>query len=134
MISFLTVVHLVICVLIVALVLLQFGKGAEQGGILSSTSGASQNIFSTSSQGNILTKTTAVLATGFFITTFLLSTLQAKKAKQSLLDKDPSAINIQLNNDKAAVPAPAASASTSAAAPAASSTATATATATSGKN
>ena len=43
MITFLIVLHVIICILLVVAVLLQFGKGAEMGAVMGS--GASQAVF-----------------------------------------------------------------------------------------
>lgn len=70
-------VHVLIAFAIIALILLQQGKGAEMGA--SFGSGASQTLFGASGSGNFFSRTTAWLAAAFFITSFSLAVL----AKQS---------------------------------------------------
>jgi preprotein translocase subunit SecG len=63
MLHALMIFQAVVSILLIILVLLQFGKGAEAG--LLSGGGASDAAFSTAQKGNILTKITTVLAVIF---------------------------------------------------------------------
>ena len=63
--TILIVVHLAVTVGLVAIILLQQGKGADMGAAFGS--GASQTVFGASGSGSFLTRTTAFLATVFFI-------------------------------------------------------------------
>jgi len=63
--------HLVISVTLVVLVLMQQGKGADMGAAFGS--GASQTVFGSQGSGSFLTRTTAVLATVFFLTSLTLA-------------------------------------------------------------
>lgn len=72
------VVHVLLAISMVGFVLIQRGKGAETGA--SFGGGASQTVFGSSGSGNFLTRTTAVLATCFFLTSFGLAYLAKQKA------------------------------------------------------
>ncbi|MFM1896615.1 MAG: hypothetical protein RLZZ385_1689 [Pseudomonadota bacterium] len=72
------VVHVVVAILIVGLVLLQQGKGADAGA--SFGSGASQTVFGASGSGNFLTRATTVAATVFFITSLSLAIFAKDRA------------------------------------------------------
>ena len=72
MLGYLTVFHVVVCILIVILVLLQFGKGAEVGLFASS----SENMFSSSQRKNVLARATTVLMVLFIANSILLARLQ----------------------------------------------------------
>jgi preprotein translocase subunit SecG len=72
------IAHLLIALAIVGLILLQQGKGAEMGA--SFGAGASQTLFGAEGSGNVLTRTTALLATLFFVTSFGLAILAKDKA------------------------------------------------------
>jgi len=61
------VFHILAAVGIVVLVLLQHGKGADMGAAFGS--GASGSLFGASGSANFLSRTTAVLASVFFVTT-----------------------------------------------------------------
>jgi preprotein translocase subunit SecG len=71
------IVHLVVAVALVVMVLLQQGKGADMGA--SFGSGASGSLFGASGSANFLSRTTAVLATIFFITSLLLTYLLGRQ-------------------------------------------------------
>ena len=62
---------------LVVMVLLQQGKGADMGA--SFGSGASGSLFGASGSANFLSRTTAVLATIFFITSLLLTYLSSRQ-------------------------------------------------------
>src|SRR3989338_6798643 len=65
MTTFLTIVHVSTCVLLILVVLIQSGKGAE---ISASLGGSSQTVFGSSGGANFFTRLTAGLATVFMIT------------------------------------------------------------------
>ncbi|MCB8889123.1 MULTISPECIES: preprotein translocase subunit SecG [Halomonadaceae] len=64
-------VHVVIAIALVVLILLQQGKGADAGA--SFGGGASQTVFGSRGSGNFLSRTTGVLAAGFFVTSLTLA-------------------------------------------------------------
>lgn len=72
------VVHVLVAIAIVALILLQQGKGADAGA--SFGGGGSQTVFGPTGGGNVLTRATAILATVFFITSFSLAIYAKQKA------------------------------------------------------
>ena len=79
------VVHVLIGVMIVALVLLQRGKGADAGAAFGA--GASGTVFGARGSANFLSRSTAVLALLFFGTSLGLAYLGTqRKAPESLLD------------------------------------------------
>ncbi len=65
------VVHVIVAVVIVGLVLLQQGKGADAGA--SFGAGASQTVFGASGSGNFLVRATTIAATIFFVTSLALA-------------------------------------------------------------
>ena len=78
--------HVIIAVLIIALILLQKGKGAAMGSAFGA--GASGTIFGAKGSANFLSRTTAVLATIFFITSLALAYLNKGTIKvDSVLDQ-----------------------------------------------
>lgn len=93
----LMVFHAVISVLLIVLVLLQFGKGAEAGLI---SGGASDAVFTGSQQGNILSKATAVLSVIFMLNSIFLARIQSNKTSSSLLDGEVP-VAAPLNQDMA---------------------------------
>lgn len=64
-------IHVVIAIALVVLILLQQGKGAEAGAAFGG--GASQTVFGSRGSGNFLSRFTAILAAGFFVTSMALA-------------------------------------------------------------
>lgn len=63
--------HIFLCLGLIGLILIQHGKGADAGAAFGS--GASATVFGSQGSGSFLTRTTAVLATTFFITSLTLA-------------------------------------------------------------
>src|SRR5574342_405387 len=75
------IVDVVVALAMIGLVLLQHGKGADVGAAFGS--GASGSLFGASGSANFLSRTTAVLAVVFFLTTFALAYLVSHKPRAS---------------------------------------------------
>ena len=75
-------IHVLIAVCIIALVLLQNGKGADVGGGIGS--GASNTMFGSVGATPFLMKVTIVLAAGFFATSIGLSYLASRQLKVAI--------------------------------------------------
>lgn len=73
------VVHVIVALGIIGLVLLQHGKGADVGAAFGS--GASGSLFGATGSANFLSRTTAVLAVIFFLTSLGLAYLATHKPK-----------------------------------------------------
>ena len=85
--SLLLVFHVITAIIIVVLILLQKGKGADMGSAFGS--GASGTMFGSKGSANFLSRSTAVLATIFFITSLTLAYLNKGTVVQnndSILD------------------------------------------------
>lgn len=83
--TILLVVHVLIGAMIVVLVLLQRGKGADAGAAFGA--GASGTVFGAKGSANFLSRSTAVLATLFFCTSLGLAYLGTQRqAPASLMD------------------------------------------------
>ncbi len=87
--SVLLVVHLMVAILLVTLILMQRNSGNALSG-LGGGNGA-DSILSARGKGNLLTRTTAILATIFFITSILLALYYKGEAKtvESITDVAP---------------------------------------------
>jgi preprotein translocase subunit SecG len=83
------VVHVLAALGIVGLVLLQHGKGADVGAAFGS--GASGSLFGATGSANFLSRTTAVLAVVFFISSLGLAYMAnlKPKASGSVMDANP---------------------------------------------
>ena len=84
MVSIVVSIHVIGCVTICVIILLQQGKGAEVGAVFG---GSSQTVFGASGAGNALTKTTWALATIFFATSIFLALASARRVTGSIFDR-----------------------------------------------
>ncbi len=101
------VVHVVTAAVLIGLVLIQHGKGADMGAAFGS--GSAGSLFGSSGSANFLSRSTAVAATIFFLTSLSLTYLNSRPAmEQGVMDK----VDLQKLQQQA-VPAPAAGASDS---------------------
>ena len=75
----LLIVHLLVALVIIGLIMLQQGKGADAGA--SFGAGASQTIFGSDGSGNVLTRSTSWLVVAFFATSFGLAMVASQKSK-----------------------------------------------------
>lgn len=111
--SFLKVLIIVVQILsalgVIGLVLLQHGKGADMGAAFGS--GASGSLFGATGSANFLSRTTAVLATIFFIATLALTYLGSYKSAPSvgLLGAATAPASAAAGSQAAAASAPSAS-------------------------
>ncbi|MBD1576099.1 MULTISPECIES: preprotein translocase subunit SecG [Vibrio] len=77
LLNVLLVIYLVASLGVIGLVLIQQGKGADMGA--SFGAGASNTVFGSGGSGNFLTRSTAVLATVFFIISLVLGHMSTVK-------------------------------------------------------
>ena len=82
----LIVLHVFVCVFLIAVVLLQRGKGAEIGAVFGGGSGST--IFGSRGAGNFLTKLTTGAAVVFMITSLSLAYFAQEGARSTLFDED----------------------------------------------
>lgn len=82
--SILLIVHVIIALVIVALILLQQGKGAEMGA--SFGAGSSQTIFGAAGSGNFFSRLTGILAAVFFATSFSLAVIAKQRVEAPDID------------------------------------------------
>lgn len=73
----LLVLHVVLALGIISLVLLQKGAGANAGAVLGG--GGAGSVFGASGSSNFLSKTTAILATAFFVNSLVLAYMAANR-------------------------------------------------------
>jgi preprotein translocase subunit SecG len=80
------IAHVLICIGLTGLVLIQHGKGADAGAAFGS--GASATVFGSQGSGSFLTRITAILATLFFITSLTLAYFSGQNLEtESVVDK-----------------------------------------------
>jgi preprotein translocase subunit SecG len=86
---FLTVVHVLVCLFLIVVVLLQRGKGADIGAVFGSGSGAT--LFGSRGAGNFLTRLTTGAAVVFMLTSLSLAYFAQEGARSTLLEDDAPA-------------------------------------------
>lgn len=84
--SIILVVHTLIAVLIIALVLLQRGKGADAGAAFGA--GASGTVFGARGSSNFFSRSTGILATAFFVTSLTLAYMSSQSSQPTSLMDD----------------------------------------------
>jgi preprotein translocase subunit SecG len=85
----LVVLHVFVCVFLIAVVLLQRGRGAEIGAVFGG--GASSTVFGSRGAGNFLSKLTTASAAIFMITSLALSYLWTRASGERLFT-DPEVV------------------------------------------
>ena len=82
MITFLTVLHILVCLFLILVVLLQAGKGGGMG--IAFGGGGSQTVFGSSGAGNFLTRLTSVTAAVFLVTSLGLAHFSSQQDSKRL--------------------------------------------------
>jgi preprotein translocase subunit SecG len=81
----LLVLHVVLALGIISLVLLQKGAGANAGAVLG---GGAGSVFGASGSSNFLSKTTAILATAFFVNSMVLAYMAShREGPETVIDQ-----------------------------------------------
>lgn len=83
MTTFLTIIHVLACVTLILIVLLQAGKGANMGAAFG---GSSQTVFGSGGAGTFLGKMTAAVAIIFMLTSITLTYTSSRKTS-TLMDE-----------------------------------------------
>jgi preprotein translocase subunit SecG len=104
MYSIVLAVHVIICLVLCIVVLLQQGKGADIGAVFG---GSSQTVFGSGGAGNFLTKLTGGLAAAFFVTSLYLAYGSTKRLTSSVFTGAPPPMTAPAKAPAPAVPVPA---------------------------
>lgn len=87
-------VHIAVAVAVIALVLLQHGKGADMGAAFGG--GSSGSLFGSTGSANFLSRSTAILATLFFTTSLGLAYFGIQQHRPtSVLDRTTVPVKVQ---------------------------------------
>jgi len=105
--TLLIIIHVISCVFLVTVVLLQQGKGADVGAVFG---GSSQTLFGSSGAGNFLTKLTSATAIIFMLTSLSLTYGAAKQTSRSIFDTAPKTAPAPATSEEAPAAQPSASA------------------------
>jgi len=82
--TLLTIVHVVVCLFLVGIVLLQHGKGADIGATFG---GSSQSLFGTEGPLPLLNKITTAIAILFMLTSVTLAYISSQKSSSSVMSE-----------------------------------------------
>lgn len=82
MITILTIIHILVCVFLVSIVLLQHGKGADIGATFG---GGGQSLFGTEGPVPMLNKITTAAAVIFMVTSISLAYISAHRTTSSVM-------------------------------------------------
>jgi preprotein translocase subunit SecG len=86
MFAVITVIHVIACIFLILVVLLQTGKGAEMGAVFG---GSSSTVFGSSGAGNFLTRMTTATAVLFMFTSLGLTYFSARQNTTTIFDNAP---------------------------------------------
>jgi preprotein translocase subunit SecG len=98
MFTFVVIIHVIVSLIIIGLVLLQAGKGADIGSAFGGS--GSQAVFGSMGTPTVLGKITTVVAVIFMVTSFSLAVLAHKKASTIMPASAPA------RSDATPAPAP----------------------------
>jgi preprotein translocase subunit SecG len=108
MATVLIIIHIVVCLALIMIVLLQTGKGASMGAAFG---GSSQTIFGSSGATTFLTKLTTIVAVIFMLTSLFLAFIHGPGSSSSVVGKTseaalPQSAPAQAPTGSPAVPTP----------------------------
>jgi len=93
MVTFLLTLHIIVCIALIVIVLLQAGKGADAGA--SFGGGASQTVFGASGGRSFMSKLTTSAAFIFMLTSLSLTYFYGKPGSDSLMPDQVQAVQTQ---------------------------------------
>ncbi len=83
MVGLVVAIHVIVCISLIVIILLQQGKGAEVGAVFG---GSSSTVFGATGAAGVLVKLTAVLAAVFFLTSLFLAYASTKRITGSIFE------------------------------------------------
>lgn len=104
--SFVLVVHIILAVLMIVLILVQHGKGADAGA--SFGGGGAATVFGASGSASFLTRLTAILTALFFVTSLSLAVFAKKQTSDAygLKTVQTTTVPVQSNSPETSPTAP----------------------------
>ena len=100
---FVIVIHVVVCVALIMIVLLQTGKGADMGAAFGG--GGSQTLFGSTGASTFLSKATTGAAIIFMVTSLGLAYMSGHQVESSVVTGTPAATQTQPVPDAGTIPA-----------------------------
>jgi preprotein translocase subunit SecG len=87
MFTVITIVHILSCIFLILVVLLQTGKGADMGAVFG---GSSSTVFGSSGAGTFLTRLTTATAIVFMLTSLSLTYFSSQRHSATVFDSAPA--------------------------------------------
>jgi len=87
-------IHVIVCVALIMIVLLQTGKGADMGAAFGG--GSSQSLFGSTGASTFLSKATTVAAVVFMITSLALAYMSSNRTGKSIMTNTPAPVSAPL--------------------------------------
>ena len=99
------VIHVIVCIALIMIVLLQTGKGADMGAAFGG--GSSQTLFGSTGASTFLSKATTAAAILFMLTSLILAYMSGNKSGKSIVMDAPAPIEQTLPASETAPETPA---------------------------
>lgn len=100
----LIIIHVIVCVALIMIVLLQTGKGADMGAAFGT--GSSQTLFGSGGASTVLSKATTVAAIVFMLTSFCLAYISGQRMSSSSIMRDKTPIEQKQGASEQGTPQP----------------------------
>ncbi len=91
--------HVIVCIALIMIVLLQTGKGADMGAAFGG--GSSQTLFGSTGASTFLSKATTIAAVVFMLTSFSLAYMSSKTVSSSIMEDEPAPVEQTATEDTA---------------------------------
>ena len=102
MTALLVIFHVLVCVALILIVLLQTGKGADMGATFGG--GSSQTLFGSTGATTFLTKSTTFVAVAFMVTSLTLAYISSSRQSYKSVTTDSAPIEQPADTGNATVP------------------------------
>jgi preprotein translocase subunit SecG len=99
----LIVIHVIVCVVLIMVVLLQTGKGADMGAAFGG--GSSQSLFGSTGASTFLSKATTVSAIIFMITSLSLAYVSTNRTSKSIMTNTSAPVSAPATSETKPEPA-----------------------------
>ncbi len=90
-------IHIIVCVALIMIVLLQTGKGADMGAAFGG--GSSQSLFGSTGASTFLSKATTVAAVVFMITSLALAYMSSNRTGKSIMTNTPAPVSAPASSE-----------------------------------
>ena len=87
---FIIIIHIIVCIALIMIVLLQTGKGADMGAAFGG--GSSQTLFGSTGASTFLGKATTVAAVVFMLTSLTLAYMSGNQTASTIMQDSPAPI------------------------------------------